>query len=81
MSSADDVLIQQNVNGSYFFNRSWDEFKVGFGDTSGNYWLGNHLLNLLTQTDRYKLRVDVQQLSTGDWYYACLLYTSDAADE
>jgi len=54
------LLIQQNVNGSIpFFNRSWEEFKVGFNDSRGNYWLGNELLHQLTMTNRYKLRFDL----------------------
>ena len=56
-----DRLIQQN-DGSGFFNRSWVEFKVGFGDPSGNYWLGNDLLSQLTANYRYKLRFDLQSL-------------------
>jgi len=63
------LLIQQ-YDGSGFFNRSWAEYKVGFGDPSGNYWLGNDLLNQLTANYRYKLRFDLQQRDTGNWYYA-----------
>ena len=51
-------------------NRTWAEFKVGFGDPSGNYWLGNDLLSQLTANYRYKLRFDLQQRDTGNWYYA-----------
>jgi len=54
------LLVQQNVNGSDFFNRSWVEYKVGFNDTRGNYWLGNELLHQLTTSGRYKLRFDLQ---------------------
>ena len=43
---------------------------MGFGDPSGNYWLGNDLLSWLTANNRYKLRFDLQQRSTGNWYYA-----------
>jgi len=43
---------------------------VGFGDPSGNYWLGNDLLYQLTANFRYKLRFDLQQNGTGKWYYA-----------
>jgi len=64
-----DRLIQQN-DGSGFFNRSWVEFKVGFGDPSGNYWLGNDLLSQLTANYRYKLRFDLQSLHNRNWYYA-----------
>ena len=63
------LLIQQNADGSDFFNRSWAEFKVGFNDSLGNYWLGNDLLHQLTGNVRYKLRVDLQS-SNGSWYYA-----------
>jgi len=61
--------IQQNVDGSDFFNRSWEEFRVGFNDTRGNYWLGNELLRQLTINGRYKLRFDLQARN-GSWYYA-----------
>ena len=51
-------------------NRPWAEFKVGFGDPSGNYWLGNDLLSQLTADNRYKLKFDLQQNGTGNRYYA-----------
>ena len=64
------LLIQQNDE-SDFFNRSWAEFKVGFGDPSSNYWLGNDLLSQLTLTGRYKLKFDLQSRSnTNNWYWA-----------
>jgi len=64
------LLIQQNVDGSNFFNRSWAEFKVGFDDRSGNYWLGNELLSQLTANNCYKLKFDLQSRNTSNWYYA-----------
>ena len=64
------MLIQQNVDGSNFFDRSWAEFKVGFGDTSGNFWLGNDLISQLSLTGNYKLRFDLQKFGTNDWYWA-----------
>ena len=51
-------------------NRPWAEYKVGFGDPSGNYWLGNDLLSQLTANSSYKLRFDLQSRDTGNWYYA-----------
>jgi len=63
------LLVQQNVDGSDFFNRSWAEFKVGFNDTRGNLWLGNDLLHQLTTSGRYKLKSDLQA-TNGSWYYA-----------
>ena len=64
------MLIQQNVDGSNFFHRSWAEFKVGFNASNGNYWLGNDLLSQLTATDRFKVRCDLQSSTNANWYYA-----------
>jgi len=64
------LLVQQNVDGSDFFNRPWKEFKVGFNDSRGNFWLGNDLLHQLTTSRRYRLRFDLQARDNGSWYYA-----------
>jgi len=64
------LLIQQNVDGSHFFNRSWAEYKVGFNGSNGNYWLGNDLISQLTVSGRYKLKFDLQSRNTSNWYYA-----------
>ena len=64
------LLIQQNVDGSNFFNRSWAEFKVGFNDSRGNYWLGNDQISQLTVNGRYKLKFDLHSRSNSNWYYA-----------
>jgi len=63
------LLIQQN-DGFGGFNRSWAEYNVGFGQPSGNYWLGNDLLSQLTANYRYKLRFDLQSIENGYWYVA-----------
>jgi len=62
------LIQQQNVYAFDFFNRSWAEFKVGFNDTKGNYWLGNELLNELTN-NRYRLRFELHA-ANGTWYWA-----------
>jgi len=64
------LLIHHSVDGSNFFNRSWAEFKVGFNDSRGNYWLGNDLLHELTREGRYKLRCLVQARSNSIVYVA-----------
>ena len=64
------LLIQQHINGSNAFNRSWEEFKVGFNDSAGNFWVGNELLHQLTKNGRYKLRFDLQTFSTYQASYS-----------
>ena len=66
------LLIQWNVDGSPSFNRSWEEFKVGFGDKRGNYWIGNERLSQLTSNGRYKLKFYLMSRSSSNrnWYWA-----------
>jgi len=77
------LLVQQNINGSNSVNRSWAEYKVGFNDTRGNFWLGNDLLHQLTASGRYKLRFDLQERNNGSWYwaeYSRFIVTSEASN-
>jgi len=65
------LLIQKNVNGSEFFKRSWAEYRVGFGDPSGDYyWIGNDMLSWLTMNGDFKLKFDLQRRKNGTWYFA-----------
>ena len=81
-SSCTKILIQQNVDGSNFFDRSWAEFKVGFGDRSGNYWLGNDLLNQLTQQHPFKLRFDLEASDQSTYYaeYSSFVVSNEASN-
>ncbi|KAM4582043.1 angiopoietin-4 isoform 1-T3 [Fundulus diaphanus] len=56
------TVFQRRFNGSVDFQRSWREYKMGFGDVSGEHWLGNEVLYLLTSQGQYSLRVELQ-----DW--------------
>ncbi|KAI8489059.1 Angiopoietin 4 [Branchiostoma belcheri] len=56
------TVIQRRQDGSVPFNRNWEEYKHGFGNKNGEYWLGNENIHLLTSQKNYTLRVDL-----GDW--------------
>ncbi|KAF7201981.1 fibrinogen-like protein 1-like protein [Nothobranchius furzeri] len=52
------VLQHITVNSSVNFDRTWDEYKSGFGDVTGDHWLGNEYLHQLTRGPaHYKLGV------------------------
>jgi len=57
--------MMQKVDHTPSFDRTWDEFKAGFGDISGDYWLGNDQIHQLTKDDDYKLRVDIVATDSG----------------
>ena len=58
--STDDGLwtvIQRRFSGSVDFYRGWVDYKEGFGDASGEYWLGNEAIHQLTSRSSYRLKV------------------------
>jgi len=54
------ILLHRKVDGQRTFNRTWADFRVGFQDQSGNYWIGNERLHNLTARGGYKIRYDVR---------------------
>ncbi|XP_071056995.1 fibrinogen-like protein 1 [Onthophagus taurus] len=42
------------------FNRSWNDYKYGFGDLNKEFWLGNDFLYLLSHQNHLKLRVELE---------------------
>ncbi|XP_019634581.1 PREDICTED: microfibril-associated glycoprotein 4-like isoform X2 [Branchiostoma belcheri] len=56
------TVIQRRQDGSVPFSRTWEEYKHGFGNKNGEYWLGNENIHLLTSQKNYTLRVDLE-----DW--------------
>ncbi|XP_035663838.1 soluble scavenger receptor cysteine-rich domain-containing protein SSC5D-like [Branchiostoma floridae] len=53
------TVIQRRQDGSVPFNRTWEEYKLGFGNKNGEYWLGNENIHLLTNQKNYRLRIDL----------------------
>ncbi|XP_035669610.1 angiopoietin-2-like [Branchiostoma floridae] len=56
------TVIQRRQDGSVPFNRNWEEYKLGFGDKKGEFWLGNEVIHLLTNFKNHQLRIDME-----DW--------------
>ncbi|XP_051473381.1 fibrinogen alpha chain [Apus apus] len=66
------LLIQQRMDGSVTFNRTWQDYQRGFGSVDGRgrgeFWLGNENIHLLTQNDTL-LRVELEDWD-GNTVYA-----------
>ncbi|XP_056371606.1 fibrinogen-like protein 1 [Oenanthe melanoleuca] len=56
------TVIQRRQDGSVDFNRTWIEYKEGFGDLNGEFWLGNDNIHRITSQGDYSLRIDLE-----DW--------------
>ncbi|XP_022810368.1 microfibril-associated glycoprotein 4-like [Stylophora pistillata] len=62
------TMIQKRLDGSVDFNRSWFDYKNGFGDLNGELWLGLDKIHRLTKSPS-KLRVDLEDFD-GNTAYA-----------
>ena len=49
------TVIQRRLNGFVNFNRSWCDYKHGFGNLNGEFWLGLDQINRLTWRTKNRL--------------------------
>ncbi|KAM8930813.1 fibroleukin-like [Pelodytes ibericus] len=57
------TVFQRRQDGSVDFNRTWQEYKQGFGNLQGEHWLGNENLHSLSRVGQHTLRIELE-----DWY-------------
>ena len=62
------TVFQKRQDGSVDFYRGWADYKNGFGNLNGEFWLGLDKINRLTQT-KNRLRVDLED-TKGKTAYA-----------
>ncbi|XP_032440114.1 microfibril-associated glycoprotein 4-like isoform X2 [Xiphophorus hellerii] len=71
------TLFQRRMDGSVNFYRNWAEYKRGFGNAAGEYWLGLDNIHELTRNQNYELMVDMEDFE-GNKKFA--LYSSFQVD-
>ncbi|XP_032095021.1 angiopoietin-related protein 4 [Thamnophis elegans] len=56
------TVIQRRSEGSVDFDRLWDAYKDGFGNLTGDFWLGLEKMHGMVKDDRFQLLVELR-----DW--------------
>ena len=74
------LVIQRRQDGSENFLRPWTDYKQGFGDVSGEFWLGNDYLHDLTKTSQ-ELRVDITDFDGNTAYAKYSSFTVGSSSE
>ncbi|XP_046495684.1 tenascin-X isoform X1 [Equus quagga] len=54
------LVFQRRMDGQTDFWRDWEDYAHGFGNISGEFWLGNEALHSLTTAGDYSMRVDLR---------------------
>ncbi len=63
------TVFQKRLDGSVNFYRGWADYKRGFGNLNGEFWLGLDKIHRLTKTTKNRLRVDLED-TAGKTAYA-----------
>ena len=63
------TVVQKRLDGSVDFYRNWTDYKQGFGNLSGEFWLGLDKIHRLTSQTNNKLRVELEDIK-GNMAYA-----------
>ncbi|PIK36827.1 putative ficolin-2-like [Apostichopus japonicus] len=86
------TVLQRRRLDSVNFNRSWKDFRNGFGFLGSEFWIGNEKIAYLTNQKRYQLRMDFENVAgetyddfriSDEWgkYYISSLGTFAISDE
>uniref|UniRef100_K1PZ14 Angiopoietin-4 n=1 Tax=Magallana gigas TaxID=29159 RepID=K1PZ14_MAGGI len=60
--------IQRRLSGTMKFDKTWTEFKNGFGDPQNAYWIGNDVIHHITNRQPYSMCV-IFKLNNGSIFH------------
>ena len=75
------TVFQRRQDGSVDFYRNWTDYKNGFGNICGEFWLGLDNINRLTKNNDTKLRVDLEDFEGGKRYAKYSTFVVDDENE
>ncbi|XP_068145624.1 ficolin-2-like [Drosophila tropicalis] len=57
------IVIQKRINGSLNFFRNWQEYREGFGDLNGEFFLGLKNIRAMTALEPYELYIHLEDFN------------------
>ncbi|XP_062574519.1 fibroleukin-like [Saccostrea cucullata] len=62
------TAIQKRVNGAVRFDRTWNEYRKGFGDAGQDFWIGNDVIHQLTKGKISSLYISITLVNGSKLY-------------
>ncbi|XP_020815494.1 fibrinogen-like protein 1 [Drosophila serrata] len=62
------TVVLSRFDGSENFNRTWSNYREGFGDLSGEFVIGLEKLHLMTRSQRHELYIQLQDVNGSTAY-------------
>ena len=76
------TVIQRRVDDKVDFQRNWYDYKHGFGDLTGNFWIGLENMHMLAGPSKgATLRIELKHLLKGNTTFHAKYGTFTIADE
>ncbi|XP_052271640.1 fibroleukin-like [Dreissena polymorpha] len=75
------IVIQRRADGSVNFNRTWADYKDGFGNLSSDFWLGNEHIYQLTKNKKRELRIDMETFDGNKTYALYSMFNISSESE
>ncbi|XP_041361959.1 ficolin-3-like [Gigantopelta aegis] len=75
------LVFQRRVDGSTDFYRTWKEYMDGFGDLTGEFWLGNEKIHQITKQQSYELRIDLEDFAGNRTYAVYSPFSLDTKEQ
>ncbi|KAH8382261.1 hypothetical protein KR009_002586, partial [Drosophila setifemur] len=75
------TVIQRRQDGSVNFSRSWKEYKEGFGDVRGEFFIGLEKLHLMTTARPHEIFITLKQIDGNTRYVGFSNFSIDNENE
>ena len=62
------TVFQRRKDGSEDFSRDWSDYKTGFGNLSGEFWLGLDKIHRLSRSGQTVLKIDLMDFDNTTAY-------------
>ena len=64
------TVIQRRIDDTFDFQRTWNEYRNGFGDFNKNFWLGLKKVKRITDTGNCEFYIGLERFSPSTTAYA-----------
>jgi ficolin len=77
------MIIAKRINTTprLYFARKWHEYKDGFGDLKNSFWTSMDILNMITMSENYYLRIDFGTIKNPQYFIEFNLFKIHSENE